>query len=199
MTHTAGFEEQLKELMGVEGASMLSLGEHLSDWVPKRIFVPGATPAYSNYATALAGYIVERTAGVPFDDYLEQHIFKPLDMESSTFRQPLPERLKSQMSQGYARASEDPKPFEIVGVAPAGALSASGADMAKFMIAHLQKGAFGSGRILQESTAEQMHTTALTVLPRVQRMLLGFYEQNYNGRRVIGHGGDTNWFHSDLS
>jgi hypothetical protein len=37
------------------------------------------------------------------------------------------------------------------------------------------------------------------LLPRVQRMLLGFYEQNYNGRRVIGHGGDTNWFHSDLS
>ena len=29
-------------------------------------------------------------------------------------------------------------------------------------------------------------------------MLLGFYETNYNGHRVIGHGGDTQWFHSDL-
>ena len=198
MTHTAGFEEQLKELMGVEGEINPTLGEHLRDWVPERIFAAGTTPAYSNYATALAGYIVERTAGVPFDDYLEQHIFKPLGMENATFRQPLPERLKPQMSQGYERASQDAQPFEIVGVAPAGALSASGADMAKFMIAHLQKGAFGSSRILQERTAEQMHTTALTLLPRVQRMLLGFYEQNYNGRRIIGHGGDTNWFHSDL-
>jgi hypothetical protein len=70
--------------------------------------------------------------------------------------------------------------------------------MAKFMIAHLQKGAFGSTRILQESTAEQMHTTPLTLLPRVHRMMLGFYEQNYNGHRAVGHGGDTNWFHSDL-
>lgn len=199
MTHTAGFEEQVKELMGVAGAPMPSLGEHLRDWVPKRIFAPGSTPAYSNYATALAGYIVERTADVPFDAYLDEHIFKPLGMQNATFRQPLPDRLKSQMSRGYERASEDPKPFEIVGVAPAGALSASGADMAKFMIAHLQDGAFGANRVLQESTARQMHTTALTVLPRVQRMLLGFYEQNYNGRRVIGHGGDTNWFHSDLS
>jgi CubicO group peptidase (beta-lactamase class C family) len=198
MTHTAGFEEQLKELMGVEGQIDASLGEHLRDWVPTRIFAAGTTPAYSNYATALAGYIVERTAGVPFDDYLEEHIFQPLGMENSTFRQPLPERLKPQMSQGYERASQDAQPFEIVGVAPAGSLSASGADMAKFMIAHLQKGAFGSSRILQESTAEQMHTTALTLLPRVHRMLLGFYEQNYNGRRIIGHGGDTNWFHSDL-
>jgi hypothetical protein len=102
------------------------------------------------------------------------------------------------MSQGYERASQGAQAFEIVGVAPAGSLSASGADMAKFMIAHLQKGSFGSTRILQERTAEQMHTTALTLLPRVQRMLLGFYEQNYNGRRIIGHGGDTNWFHSDL-
>jgi CubicO group peptidase (beta-lactamase class C family) len=198
MTHTAGFEEQLKELMGVEGEINPTLGEHLRDWVPTRIFAPGKTPAYSNYATALAGYIVERTAGVPFDDYLDEHIFKPLGMENATFRQPLPERLKSQMSRGYERGSLPAQPFEIVGVAPAGSLSASGADMARFMIAHLQKGAFGSGRILQESTAEQMHTTALTLLPRVHRMLLGFYEQNYNGRRIIGHGGDTNWFHSDL-
>ncbi|MGH6611567.1 MAG: hypothetical protein ACRECQ_15070, partial [Burkholderiaceae bacterium] len=45
---------------------------------------------------------------------------------------------------------------------------------------------------------EQMHGTPLTILPRVHRMLLGFYESNYNGRRVISHGGDTQWFHSEL-
>jgi hypothetical protein len=70
--------------------------------------------------------------------------------------------------------------------------------MARFMITHLNKGAFGSARILQAATAEQMHGTPLTILPRVHRMLLGFYEQNYNGRRVIGHGGDTGVFHSNL-
>ena len=43
-----------------------------------------------------------------------------------------------------------------------------------------------------------MHETALTMLPRVNRMLLGFYESNYKGRRMISHGGDTLWFHSDL-
>src|SRR5688572_10334320 len=79
MTHTAGFEEQVKELMGVEGEINPTLGEHLREWVPNRIFAVGTTPAYSNYATALAGYIVERAAGVPFDDYLDEHIFKPLD------------------------------------------------------------------------------------------------------------------------
>ena len=198
MTHTTGFEEQVKGLMGV-GDEVPVLGEHLKDWVPERIFPPGGTPAYSNYATALAGYIVERASGMSFDDYVDQNIFEPLEMRQSTFRQPLPERLEQYMSKGYARASEEPKPFEIVGgLAPAGSMSASGADMAKFMIAHLQNGAFGSARILEAETAELMHTTPLTMLPEVNRMLLGFYETNYNGRRVIAHGGDTQWFHSYL-
>jgi CubicO group peptidase (beta-lactamase class C family) len=198
MTHTAGFEEQVKGLIGAEDEPSPVLEERMKNWVPTRIFAPGTTPAYSNYATALAGYIVERVSGMPFDDYIEQHIFQPLGMQHSSFRQPLPEHLKPLMSKGYQLASGEPKPFEIVGVAPAGSLSSSGADMAKFMIAHLQKGAYADQRILQESTAETMHSTALTLLPRVHRMLLGFYEQNYNGRRAIGHGGDTMWFHSDL-
>jgi CubicO group peptidase (beta-lactamase class C family) len=198
MTHTAGFEEQIKALMGAEGTPYPPLDEYLKAWVPTRIFSAGSTPAYSNYATALAGYIVARVSGKSFDDYIDQHIFAPLAMKYSSFRQPLPEVLKEHMSKGYPLGSQPPKPFEIVGPAPAGSLSASGADMGRFMIAHLQKGAFGSERILQEATAEQMHTTALTMLPRVHRMVLGFYEQNRNGRRIIAHGGDTQWFHSDL-
>jgi CubicO group peptidase (beta-lactamase class C family) len=198
MTHTAGFEEQVKDLMGAEGTPYPPLDEYLKAWVPTRIFSAGSTPAYSNYATALAGYIVARVSGKSFDDYIDQHIFAPLSMKYSSFRQPLPETLKEHMSKGYPLGSQPPKPFEIVGPAPAGSLSASGADMGRFMIAHLQKGAFGSERILQEATAEQMHSTALTMLPRVHRMVLGFYEQNRNGRRIIAHGGDTQWFHSDL-
>ena len=198
MTHTAGFEEQLKGLMGAEGEEVIPFDAHLKRWVPTRIFAPGTTPAYSNYATALAGHVVARVSGLSFDDYIDQRIFAPLGMQQSTFRQPLPEQFKEHMSKGYELASQPPKPFEIVGVAPAGSLSASGADMARFMIAHLQNGALGTERILRETTAKQMHETALTLQPRVHRMLLGFYEQNYNGRRIIGHGGDTNWFHSNL-
>jgi CubicO group peptidase (beta-lactamase class C family) len=198
MTHTAGFEEQIKGLMGVDGQPFKPFEVHLKAWVPTRIFAPGSTPAYSNYATSLAGYIVARTSGQSFDDYIEQHIFAPLGMRHATFRQPLPAALKLNMSKGYAVSSQPAQPFEIVGPAPAGSLSASGADMGRFMIAHLQKGAFGEARILQEATAVQMHDTALTLLPRMRRMLLGFYEQDRNGHRAIGHAGDTQWFHSDL-
>jgi hypothetical protein len=36
------------------------------------------------------------------------------------------------------------------------------------------------------------------MIPPLNRMMLGFYEQNYNGHRVISHGGDTEFFHSYL-
>jgi CubicO group peptidase (beta-lactamase class C family) len=198
MTHTAGFEEQIKALITDSPKPLQSLADYARTKTPTRIFKAGSTPAYSNYATALAGYIVERASGLSFDDYIDANIFKPLGMEHSTFRQPLPERFKDDMSNGYSVASEPAKPYEIVTAAPAGSLAASGGDMAKFMIAHLQGGEYHGNRILSAETAKLMHETPLTMIPPLNRMMLGFYEQNYNGHRVISHGGDTQFMHSYL-
>lgn len=198
MTHTPGFEEQLKSALTYDPAAAQPFDALLKRWIPERIFAPGTMPAYSNYGAALAGYIVQRVSGMAFDDYMEAHVLGPLGMTSSTFRQPLPSGLQARMAKGYATASSPERPFEIVGLAPAGALSAPATDVAKFMLAHLQQGRLGDAVILQPQTAQQMHTTPLTILPRVDRMLLGFYEANYKGRRVIAHGGDTQWFHGDL-
>lgn len=176
----------------------MALGDYLKAWVPEQIFDPGTTPAYSNYGTALAGYIVERVSGQSFDDYVEQHIFAPLDMTNSTFRQPLPDNLADQMSEGYLPESDKPLDFEIIGPAPAGGMSATGADLGKFMIAHLQQGRYGDNRILQEETAREMHETALDMIPPLNRMELGFFETNINDEQVIAHLGDTRAFHSAL-
>jgi CubicO group peptidase (beta-lactamase class C family) len=200
MTHTPGFEEAYRRLIiDADGSPVMSLDEYVKESMPARIYAPGNTPAYSNYATTVAGYIVTRLSGMSFDDYLDKFVFAPLDMKRATFRQPLPEALRADMSLGYPRASEKSKPYEIIPAAPAGSLAASGTDMAHFMIGHLQQGRYGENRILNADTAKLMHDSALTVLPRVHRMLLGFYETNRNGHRVISHGGDTQWFHSDLN
>ncbi len=199
MTHTPGFEEVHKNVITDDSTGVEPLDAFLKDWIPTRIFPPGRVPAYSNYATALAGYIVQRVSGESFEDYVERHIFAPLGMEHSTFRQPLPARLKAAMAEGYDVASSgESKPFEMVIPGPAGSLSASGEDMGRFMIAHLQNGRHGDRKILEAETAKLMHGTALTILPAVNRALLGFYETNRNGRRAIAHGGDTYYFHSDL-
>ncbi len=198
LQHTPGFEDQSKDIMASDGDAVPSYEEILKRWTPARIFPPGVTPAYSNYGASLAGYIVERVSGEAFDDYLDRHIFAPLAMEHSTFRQPLPAALEALMSKGYDVASNEPKGFEFVGPAPAGSLSSTGEDMARFMIAHLQKGEYDGNRILEGATAEEMHDSPLTILPPLNRMQLGFFETNVNGRKVIAHLGDTQWFHSSL-
>lgn len=82
---------------------------------------------------------------------------------------------------------------------PAGALSATGDDMSHFMIAQLQLGRYGAAQILKPETATEMHTTLTRAFPDLNGNALGFYEQNINGHRVIAHGGDTNFFHTDLA
>ena len=203
MTHTAGFEEVVKALIYYDKPEP-PLGDYLKNHVPKRIFDPGVTPAYSNYGTALAAYIVERVSGEPFNAYLERHVMGPLKMANTTFRQPLPANLAGHDATGYDKPGKPSKGFEIVGPAPAGAASSTGADMGRFMIAHLQGGELDGQRILSAETARMMHDSPVdkvnprSLIPPLDRMELGFFQTSINGRNVIGHLGDTEGFHSSL-
>lgn len=198
MTHTPGFEESVKNLILKDASHMEPLGQYLGAHIPRRIYPPGPVPAYSNYGAALAGHIVERTTGRPFARYVEDSIFMPLGMTRASFDQPLPQALQPLMSSGYNEASESAQPFEVIEEAPAGALSVTADDIAHFMIAHLQDGRFNGSAILRPETARLMHSRQSGPHPALNGMCLGFYEQNRNGHRVISHGGDTIYFHSDM-
>ncbi|HKW64763.1 MAG TPA: serine hydrolase domain-containing protein [Candidatus Acidoferrum sp.] len=198
MTHRSGLEETIKDLFVGEQNELTSMSQYLPTHLPKQIFAPGTIPAYSNYATTVAAYAVQRVSGQDFYDYVDEHFFKPLNMTRATFRQPLPDSLKPFMSNGYDLGSGKPKHFEWVEVAPAGSLSASGDSMAHWMIMHLQNGKYGDVQILKPETAIAMHARQEGWPASMNAMCLGFYEQNLNGHRVISHGGDTELFHSDL-
>ncbi len=198
MTHTAGFEESLKDLFIPDGTPMAPIGSYLAQHIPRRIFAPGTVPAYSNYAATLAGYIVERVSRKPFNNYVVENIFHPLRMTRSTFAQPLPQELKPLMSNGYKLGSGPAKGFETLEPAPAGSLSATASDLSRFMIAHLQDGKFESVQILRPETARLMHSRQFALSSALNGMCLGFYEESRNGHRIFGHGGDTIYFHSDM-
>jgi CubicO group peptidase (beta-lactamase class C family) len=198
MTHTPGFEDWAKDLWSSDPKGVAPLGTFIKRWVPGRIYAPGTMPAYSNYGTALAAYIVTRVSGLPFDDYMDRNIFGRLGMAHSSFRQPLPEQLRGDVTQSYAGLPGPVKPYEMLALSPAGSLSATGADMAKFMIAHLEGGRYGGAQLLRPETVAMMHGTPLTILPPLNRMLLGFNEKNRNGHRIIGHDGDTQFNHALL-
>lgn len=202
LTHTAGFEESLLDLLVDDLSKVKPLDVALKHSVPARIYPPGTVPAYSNYGASLAGYIAARAAGMTFEQYIEERIFKPLRMEHSTFRQPVPEALREHLSNSYVVGSGEAVPFEFGSDAPAGALSAPAPDMAQFMLAHLNGGLLPGGdesnRILKAQTTELMHSVANRPAPGVDAMAHGFYEQHRNGVRVIAHGGDLTAFHSEL-
>jgi CubicO group peptidase (beta-lactamase class C family) len=199
MMHRTGFEEGLKDVLVSDPKQIQPLGQLLKQHVRPALFAAGTVPAYSNYGATLAGYIVERVSGEPFADYVAHHILQPLSMNHSTFAQPLPATLAHQASKAYRSASEGPKPFELVAQTPAGALSATAADMAQFMLAHLQGGRAANGAILRPETVRLMHSPSVVLPKGFDTMAHGFFRGQRNGRVTLEHGGDTVLFHSDLA
>tara|TARA_A100001037_G_scaffold251119_1_gene234451 strand:- start:87 stop:2006 length:1920 start_codon:yes stop_codon:yes gene_type:complete len=213
LTHTPGFEDGGVGYLIIEDFDKaIPLRDAMEKYQPKRVNPPGVQTAYSNYATALAGLIVSNISGMSFNDYINKNIFEPLNMNHSTFEEPLPEELKNNMAIGYAyeKGRFTEKPFEIISsFGPAGAMSASSTDMANFALAFLNGGSFEgnynidgrnySNRILQEATVTEMLTQNFSHDSRFPGMALGFYESSVNGNRLVGHGGDTQYFHSDLA
>jgi CubicO group peptidase (beta-lactamase class C family) len=199
MTHTGGFEELVRGLMASDPQAHMPLETYVKATCPSRIFPPGEVPSYCNYCVSVEGYMVQRASGEDFDDYLDRHIFAPLGMSDSTFRQPLPKQFTEHMSSGYNTASDPPGYFELVGPAPAGSLSTTGADMARFMIAHLHAFSGAENELLKPATAQLLQTRMFRPVPPSFGMAVGFFERDRNGRRIREHAGDTQFFHSRLA
>jgi CubicO group peptidase (beta-lactamase class C family) len=201
MTHSAGFEDYVVGLFGTTEKDRRPIAELLADQIPARVRPPGDASSYSNHATGMAAAIVEAAAGMPWDQFVQERILDPLGMDFFSFTQPLPEELAEYMSKGYSGRVNNFKEedFEYVPLYPVGGASASGTAMAKFMMAHLQLGELAGSRILREETARLMQSDLFTMAPGMNAALHGFYEMRAERPRIIGHGGDTTWFHSELA
>jgi CubicO group peptidase (beta-lactamase class C family) len=200
MTHTAGFEDRATGIEARSPEDMISLHDCLASYLPDRIRPAGELTSYSNFGTALAGYIVEVVSGMPFEQYIETYIFEPLSMSHSTFRQPLPPVLQDQLANSYSYKQEYvPGSFTYVNLRPAGAMSSTAHDMANFILAHLQEGRFEDLAILKPETMHLMHTHLFSNDERLDGVAYGFFEETVNGKRVLWHSGDIGNYHSILA
>jgi CubicO group peptidase (beta-lactamase class C family) len=102
MTHTSGFAEKWIGLASRSADEIIPLGKYLLNNIPSRVHPPGDLTGYTNVGADLAGYIVEKISGISFNRYVEENIFKPLGMAHSTFRQPVPADLSSNLAKGYS-------------------------------------------------------------------------------------------------
>ena len=192
LTHSAGFEERWKV------APTTDLEAYVKNDPPAQVFAPGTTPGYSNYGMALAGYIVQRVSGQPFETYVREHVLEPAGMTSSTYEQPLPKEMAALLGPGYTSTGEE-VPFALMGDFPAGSLTVSAPDFAAFMNAQLSR----SPKLLREETWEQMWSPGLGEerlgnRAKAGEMGLGYFDLSRHGRRVVGHGGDNQGWHSQF-
>lgn len=82
MNHNVGFQESMRSVIEAKTEQdILPLKEALMACEPSQINRPGEAVAYSNYAAAVAGYVIECITGQEFCDYVHEHIFEPLGME----------------------------------------------------------------------------------------------------------------------
>jgi CubicO group peptidase (beta-lactamase class C family) len=207
MTHTSGFEERWLDSVVSDPSEVVPAREWLVSYMPARVCPPGECAGYSNYNAMLAGYIVARVSGEPYDQYIQEHIFDPLGMAHSTARSPIPPDLRAHASVGYTYEDGAYQAFPDYTAQPAlwpsGAHQATVTDMARFMIAHLQDGRYSDAniagvRILKEGTARQMHSTQYTPDPRILGSAYGFADLSDNGQRTLGHEGYFPPMHSQL-
>lgn len=189
LTHTDGFETRDLGTFVQDPADLLSLKEVLKKDLNSPVQTPGSKITYGGYGTALAGYLISQVKNEPFEEYIDDNIFKSLHMENSTFHQVLSDSMKENIATVY-NYEEDanqfvPTQFLYVSTAPTGALSTTPEDMGIFMIALLNKGQYGWSRILQEDTIEKMLSRQYTPHSSLPGVTYGFMESLYNGQKGL--------------
>jgi CubicO group peptidase (beta-lactamase class C family) len=198
LTHTSGFENRLLDSIVPDARDVVPAREWLISHMSARVRPPGEYAGYANYNAMLAGYIVARVSGQPYDQYIQEHIFDPLGMVRSTVRSPMPPDLRAHASMGYNYANgvfqAHPDFVAQPAVLPSGMHQASVTDMARFMIAHLQGGRYSDAkiaeaRILKETTAQQMHSTLYSPDPSLLGTTYGMFDFSDNGQRTLGYSG----------
>ncbi|MEK8131815.1 serine hydrolase [Paenibacillus filicis] len=202
LTHTTGFDFTEPKLGDISFDLNRStpLKDYIAANMPTVVRKPGESYNYDNFASMLQGYIVQQVSGVPYHQYMDEHLFKPLDMQHSSYL--LTDDVRARLAKGY---TPEGKPYPLYTTTPTelpqGGLFSTPEDMSKFMIAQLNLGAYGSERILEEKTARDMQSVHLSLNPKVPVMAYGFDMSNrnhFNGQNVIGKGGNIHGFSSKL-
>ncbi len=200
MNHNAGWEDRLIDIFYLSEDDIMDLGEALQKFEPRQIYKPESVVAYSNFGAALAAYIVEVQSGQLYYEYVNEHIFKPLNMKDTSIHPSQQDRpdvlLRRNEIQGYTTSLKlIPKHRVYVSIYPAGGAIGTAEDAAKFLAALMP---VDSSNLLftNKDTLNEMLSPSLyydgTSTPRIAH---GFFEVEYLVP-ALEHGGNMAAFTS---
>ena len=202
LTHTSGGGEFLSyaqvllpgQGVQVQGEDYQPLYEYLKLGMKTRVD-PGLVYAYSNYGYGFLGLALESMAEKPFNDYMIEHVFKPLGMDSTTFHHD--RELMKKMAVGY-RVDKNGEfketPHRAGGITPAGNAYTTLREFSLYAIALLNGGANRHGRAVEPETLEMMMQTQFSVDPKQGGYGFAFQiygDRVWGGYRVVGHSGSV--------
>ncbi|WP_286779488.1 MULTISPECIES: serine hydrolase domain-containing protein [Sphingobacterium] len=168
LEHTSGFEDvQLNSMVDISKKKPVVDIEALKA-VSNSLTVrwrPGTMMSYSNPGYNVLGYIIEKVSGMPWDKYLEEHIFLPLKMQNSLFDLDGNHRPSFATGYNFQKGEYRPMPFyRPIGNGAGSALVSTAEDMAKFML-YLLNGNTDS-RLLDNAGLKEMETIHSTLASR---------------------------------
>jgi len=163
------------------------------------VYPPNERIIYSNTAFNIIGYLVGLFAGEPYPHYMERGLFKPLEMNSSSFEQT--PKIRRLMAQPYS-CKKPGGPLEAVKPwyggsipeKPCGSLFSSALDLCHFLIAHMNGGLYKEKRILKEETLKEMHRLQASAGSSRSGYALAWKRTWHYGNLMLSHtGGNLGW------
>ncbi len=156
---------------------------------------PGELWFYCNAGFQVLGRLLEHFHKKPLEDVIRDRLFKPLELERSTFW--AHEAITYPAAVGYNTVSTDEpevaRPYAITrAMAPAGTIIGTATDLLKFAAFHLGDGMAGDRRVLSPSALAAMQKPQVRAANMAPEWGLGWWLQDAGGVRTIGHGGSTN-------
>jgi len=190
--YTAGLDNRFIGIRVETPDEILPLSEYFAQRLPDRVRPPGQIRAYNDHEIALAGLLIEEVSGMPYDQYVREYIFKPLGMDSSSIY--LPERDAERVALGYSSNGAYPLDYYNLNDAAGSGFNTTPADLARYMLMHLENGKLDGEQVFSESVIEELHTTRFTHHPKLPGIAYTFDETFWGGRRILAKSGGAPGF-----
>jgi CubicO group peptidase (beta-lactamase class C family) len=192
LEHTAGFDDMLpSEVYNYSDPydfPLLNVFQRYTE--PEDVRWPPSTRmSYSNPGFGIAGYLIEKAAGKPYDLYIRETVLRPLGMNVADF--PFTDANKAQLATAYDGDPPRSVGFPYIYLRPAGDLKSSPGELAKFVQFFLRRGKAGDTQILKPESIVRMETVESTLAAK-SGLRLGYGLANYTEvvGNVVTHGHD---------
>jgi CubicO group peptidase (beta-lactamase class C family) len=192
LEHTAGFDDmEFSEVYNLRDRYDFPLLDAFKRFRKPQIarWPPGTRMSYSNPGNAIAGYLIEKVTGMPFDQYIRDTLLRPLGMERADY--PFTDANKPLLASAYNGNPPKAVGYPFIYLRPAGDLKASPGELAKLVQFLLRRGKTEEGQLVKPESVLRMEAPETTLAAK-NGLRLGYGLCNYSSVEggVVTHGHD---------